>query len=101
MPPQRRTADLRPSPFSLCIDTASLTHERLEPVLLNDFNMLWMKLRIKDNFVLEPSDNKAQQSTPQAATEIYTVALNRDFESTNSWVAHASVCGRVTHMVDS
>jgi hypothetical protein len=72
-------------------------------------------LHFQSTSFLEPSDNNAQQSTPQAATEISTVAssgfgvlvadihgsihlLNRDFESTNSWVAH--VAGRVTHMVE-
>ena len=71
-------------------------------------------LHLQSTSFLEPSDDN-QQSTPQAATEISTVAssgfgvlvadihgsihlLNRDFESTNSWVAHVS--GRVTHMVE-
>ena len=71
-------------------------------------------LHLQSTSFLAPSDDN-QQSTPQAATEISTVAssgfgvlvadihgsihlLNRDFESTNSWVAHVS--GRVTHMVE-
>ena len=72
-------------------------------------------LHLQSTSFLSPSDNNTQQYTPQAATEISTVAssgfgvlvadihgsihlLNRDFESTNSWVAHVS--GRVTHMVE-
>ena len=71
-------------------------------------------LHLQSTSFFAPSDDN-QQSTPQAATEISTVAssgfgvlvadihgsihlLNRDFESTNSWVAHVS--GRVTHMVE-
>lgn len=80
--------------------------------------MIWIVHQIFSKFVydfLELTTWSLTICQPQATPEISTVIpssagvlvadihgsihlLNRDFESTNSWVAH--VDGRVTHMVE-